>query len=76
MRKIILSLETGASLRILVRALIHESALKGFIIYKNSIFWNVLTSDLADQLYEFLTGKGNIRRKIVKEYFTSVRFEM
>ena len=76
MRKIILSLETGASLPILVRALIYESALKGFIIYKNSIFWNVLTSDLADQLYEFLTGKGNIRRKIVKEYSTSVRFEM
>ena len=46
---------------------------------KNPIFWNVLLSDLADQLdCEFLTGKGDdMYRKIVKEeYFTFVRLEM
>ena len=49
-----------------------------YILQKNPIFWNVLLSDLADQLYEFLTNKGNdMCRKIVKEeYFTFVRLEM
>ena len=58
--------------------LIYESAQKLFILYKNPIFWNVLLSDLIEQLgNEFLTGKGDdICRKIVKEeYFTFVRLE-
>ena len=53
---------------------------KNYIYFtKNSLFWKVLLSDLADQLGgEFLTSKGaNMCRKIVKvEYFTFVRLEM
>ena len=45
-------------------------------IIKNPILYNISLSDLADQLYEFLTGKGdNTCRKTVKEeYFTFVTF--
>ena len=45
-----------------------------YIFYKTPVFWNVLLFDLADQIYEFPTGKGDdmCRKKVKEEYFTFV----